>query len=187
MPRQVTLTSEPEHMNENTRTLFHGSRFDVVELTQMGNDGQPHARQIVRHPGAVVILPFVTPEQVCLIRNHRVAVGQTLLELPAGTREGDESPELTAARELQEETGFRVGSMRLLHSFYPSPGILNEEMFLYVAEELVAGSPAREAGEMIENHVVDFSAALTMVDRGEIRDAKTIVGLLLWARKRSLT
>ena len=109
-----------------------------------------------------------------------------MLELPAGTREPDELPELTAARELHEETGFRARSLRLLQSFYPSPGIMDEEMFLYVAEDLQAGPPAREAGELIENEVVDFSTALAMVDRGEICDGKTIVGLLLWARQRSL-
>ena len=174
-------------MNDETKTLFRGSRFEVVELTQPGRDGQPHARQIVRHPGAVVVLPLVTPDQVCLIRNVRVAVGQTLVELPAGTREPDEMPEVTAARELQEETGFRAGRLWLLQRFFPSPGIMDEEMFLYVAEDLVPGDPAREAGELIENDVVDFSTALSMVDRGEICDGKTIVGLLLWARQRSLT
>ena len=69
-------------MKIEDQTLFRGVRFDVVELTHLGSDGQPHARQVVRHPGAVVVLPLVTPERVCLIRNVRVAVGKTLLELP---------------------------------------------------------------------------------------------------------
>jgi ADP-ribose pyrophosphatase len=170
------MTSEP-------RTLFCGKRFEIVAVDQPGNDGEMHSREIMRHPGAVVILPFVDEKHICLIRNLRVAVNETLIELPAGTREPNEAPELTAHRELQEETGYRAARLELLTTFYPSPGVMNEKMFLYSAHGLTAGEHAREVGEQIENLVVPIDEAYQMIERQEIQDGKTLVGLLLWAQK----
>lgn len=173
-------------MQHDEPVLFHGQRFDVVRVDQPGNDDDTYVREIVRHPGAVVILPFVSERQVCLIRNLRVAVGETLIELPAGTREPDEPPERTAARELLEETGYTAGRLELMTSFFPSPGIMDEQMFLYSAHDLTAGPHAREAGEQIENLVVTLDEALHMVSNGKIRDGKTLVGLLLWSQQAML-
>jgi ADP-ribose pyrophosphatase len=168
-------------MSSKTRVLFHGERFDVIEVDQPGTDGRTHRREVMQHPGAVVILPFVDEHQICLIRNLRVAVDATLIELPAGTREPDEPPAETARRELQEETGYLAGRMDEICQFYPSPGVMNEKMFLFAAHELVLGEHAREVGEQIENLVVPFEEALQMVRRGEIKDGKTMIGLLLWS------
>jgi ADP-ribose pyrophosphatase len=133
----------------------------------------------------VVILPLLADDRVCLIRNHRIAVGQTLVELPAGTREFNEPVEATALRELSEETGYVAGRLEPLCRFYPSPGILDEEMQLFAATELVSAAPRREPGERIENLVVQYDEALRMVGDGTIRDAKTICGLLWWERRRA--
>jgi ADP-ribose pyrophosphatase len=107
-------------------------------------------------------------------------VDQTLIEIPAGTREPNEPPLETAHRELAEETGYHAGRMEELISYYPSPGILSERMHIYVAHDLTPGDAAREANEEIENYLVSWNEALALVDRGEIADGKTIVALLLY-------
>ncbi|MGY8770303.1 MAG: NUDIX hydrolase [Pirellulales bacterium] len=164
-------------MSEPSELMFQGVRFNV-ERKKQGS----RIRDIVRHPGAAVILPLVSENEICLIRNYRVAVGDTLLELPAGTLEPNEPPEITAARELTEETGYTAKHLELLTTFYPSPGIMDERMFVYVANDLTAGPPAREEGEEIENHVVTLDEAIDMIQRGEIMDGKTITGLLYYLR-----
>jgi ADP-ribose pyrophosphatase len=112
-----------------------------------------------------------------MIENHRHSVGQTLLELPAGTIESGEPPESTATRELIEETGYHAGTLEKLHEFYSCPGICDELMHLYMATDLTAGQPDREATEEIENRIVSRHEIIQMISRGEIRDAKTLVGL----------
>lgn len=165
------------------KLLLETARFQVVDVAA-GPDLQQRRRQVIRHPGSVVLLPLVSDDQVCLIRNYRVSVGRSLIELPAGTREEGELPERTAARELIEETGYRAGRLREISQFLAAPGILDERMILYVAEELEPGSPQREPGEMIENWVISWQEAIELVESGEIEDAKTIIGLLLWNRLR---
>ena len=157
--------------------LLEARRFRVVRRKQTTRDGCEHDREVILHPGAVTILPLVDDNTVCLIRNFRVAVGETLIELPAGTLEPGEPPLETARRELEEETGYRAGRIELLHEFYMSPGILHERMHLFVASELTAGPTQREAGEEIENLLVPWSEALAMASDGRIRDAKTLAGL----------
>ena len=172
-------------MSQPPRVLLTTSRFRVEEHVIATDDQQRELRrQVVIHPGAVTILPLVERDSVCLIRNHRIAVGKTLVELPAGTLEPNEPPQQTAIRELREETGYAAESWRELPPFYMSPGILNERMHLFVAEGLTPGAPAREAGEQIENLVVPWSEAVAMVERGEIEDAKSLVGILSWNHLR---
>ena len=171
-----------EDLGSEPRVLLRTSRFDVVELEQRTTDGGLRKRQVILHPGAVLIVPMLEGDRVCLIRNERVAVGKTLIELPAGTIEPPHGPLATAKKELQEETGYTAESWRELPGFYMSPGILQERMHVFVAEGLTAGDPAREAGENIDNLVVPWAEALAMVERGEIEDAKTICGLLMWDR-----
>ena len=165
--------------------LLVTSRFSVVEVDRQSPDGQIRSRVVVRHPGAVTIIPMVDDDRVCLIRNFRVAVNQPLIELPAGTLEPPEPPEQAAERELREETGYRAGALRELHGFYLSPGILDERMHLFVATDLEEVGAAREPGEEIENLVVSWQEALQLVESREIQDAKTIVGLLLYDRLRA--
>jgi ADP-ribose pyrophosphatase len=132
----------------------------------------------------VVILPLLDGDRVCLIRNFRIAVGKTLVELPAGTLEGH-TPLETAHRELQEETGYCAGRMEPLCQFQMSPGILNERMHLFAASQLTPGDMALEAGEEIETLEVDWAQALSMVHSGEIEDAKTMLALLFYDARRS--
>ncbi len=162
------------------KTVFEGVRFNVERVWQ----GE-RPRDIMRHPGAAVILPLVDDEHVCLIKNYRIAVEETLLELPAGTLEPDEAPEITAGRELEEETGYRADNIELLSVYYPSPGVMDEKMYMYIATGLTMHQPAREEGEEIENHVVTLSEAKEMVRDGRIADGKTIAALLFYFQFRS--
>src|SRR5688500_1418195 len=168
----------------HAKTLLETRKFTVVRETVSTPGGKDKTREIVRHPGACVIVPLLADGRVCLIRNFRIAVGETLIELPAGTLEPPELPAKTAERELIEETGYRAAKIELLHAFYASPGFLDEKMHLYLATGLTAGQSAREEGEEIENLLVPFEQAVEMVFRGEIQDAKTIVGLLWVDRLR---
>ena len=172
-------------MPAEPKTLLTTSRFKVVEHLVETESGQPAVtRQVVVHPGAVTIIPLLEGNRVCLIRNYRVAVDKTLIELPAGTIDLPESPMVTAVRELKEETGYTAARWRELPHCFMSPGILDERMHFYAAEQLTSGAPAREAGEQIENLIVSFQEALAMIDRQEIEDGKTIATLLTAARRR---
>ena len=104
-------------------------------------------------------------------------MGETLLELPAGTREPNESAESTAARELIEETGYRAAILKPIHEFYSAPGICDELMHLYVARDLTKGAHQREATEEIENRIATRAEITQWIAEGRIRDAKTLVGL----------
>jgi ADP-ribose pyrophosphatase len=168
----------------HAKTLLETRKFTVVRETVSTPGGKDKTREIVRHPGACVIVPLLDDGRVCLIRNFRIAVDETLIELPAGTLEPPELPAKTAERELIEETGYRAAKIELLQAFYASPGFLDEKMHLYLATGLTAGESALEEGEEIENLLVPFEQAVEMVFRGEIQDAKTIVGLLWVDRLR---
>ena len=171
-------------MAQTPELLLTASKFRVVRETIKTAGGKTKTREIVRHPGACVIVPLLDDGRVCLIRNWRIAVNQTLIELPAGTLEPPEPPEKTAERELIEETGYRAKQIRFLHAFFLSPGILDEKMHLYLATGLTEGQTARQEGEEIENWLVTWDEAIEMIFCGEIKDAKTIVGLLWVDRLR---
>jgi ADP-ribose pyrophosphatase len=172
-------------MKDEPELLLQARRFKVVRMSRSLPDGKTHTHDVVLHPGAVVILPMVDGDRVCLIRNYRMAVGETLLELPAGTLEPNEDPAVTAHRELIEETGYRADKIEKLCEFYMSPGILNERMHLFLAKGLHAGKTALESGEEIETLVVPWDEAMRMVEAGKVRDAKSLVGLLHYDRRRS--
>jgi ADP-ribose pyrophosphatase len=167
-----------------SKLLFQAQRFRVMRLTRTLPDGNAYVHDVVIHPGAVVILPLIAPDRVCLIRNFRIAVNESLIELPAGTIDPGEDPIETAHRELVEETGYHAGRMEKLSEFFMSPGILHERMHLFLATELERGKTALEKGEEIETEVVDWNTAMNMVGSGKIHDAKTLVGLLMYDRMR---
>jgi len=163
--------------------LFRGSRFNVRQVEATLPDGTTIQKQVIRHPGAVVILPLLADGRVVLIRNFRYSVARTLLELPAGTMEPPELPALTATRELTEETGYIAGKMEFIQSFLAAPGNCDEQMHLFVATDLQPSSPRREVGEQIENEILTWPEINAQLATGQIEDAKTLVGLLL-ARRR---
>ena len=166
----------------STEMLFEGQVFSVIRWEGTTPGGAAAVREFVVHPGAVVLVPIVDQDHVCLIRNFRGAVGQTLVELPAGTLEPGEPPLATAARELREETGYTAETLQELAAFFMSPGILNERMHLVLATGLSEGEPDRQHNEEIENLIVTWDEAMAMATDGRIQDAKSLVGLLMYDR-----
>jgi ADP-ribose pyrophosphatase len=167
------------------QVVYQGVKIQVAQERETLPDGRLVQRDVVIHPGAVVILPLVDAGRVCLLRNRRPVVGETLLELPAGTLEPGEDPAAAAVRELAEETGYQAKRWRKLTEFYPSPGVLSERSRLYLAEDLTPGPTNLEPDEEIVSEIVDWDRAVGWCLDGTIRDAKTVVGLLLWDRLRT--
>ena len=166
-----------------SREIVHvGRRIRVAVDTTTAPDGRVIKRDMIFHPGAVVILPVLDAGNVVLLRNHRFVIGETLWELPAGTVEPNEPLESCARRELLEETGYTAAKWRSLGYIYASPGVLDEKLHLFVAEELTPGAAKPEPDEQLEPVVVHLGDAIRMCLDGTIRDAKSITALLLWER-----
>lgn len=164
------------------KKLLSAQRFDVEALSFHLPSGELFEREVVRHPGAVVILPVMPDGRICLIENFRAAVEQTLLELPAGTLEPGEPPIETARRELSEETGYSCEKIEPLAEFFMSPGILDERMYAFVATGLSDGPQRLELGEQISNCPISLTQVDEMIQSGDIRDSKTISTLLYFLR-----
>ena len=157
--------------------LLSTSRFSVERRVYARPGTSPITREVVVHPGAVVILPILNDGRIVMIRNFRYSVEEELWELPAGTCEPHEPAVDTARRELEEETGYRAGVLTPMIEFHPSPGILTELMRVFMATELTFVDRKLEAGERIEVEIVAADVARRMLIHGEFRDAKTIATL----------
>jgi ADP-ribose pyrophosphatase len=172
-------------------TRIHTGRVISLDVDQVRfPDGTTGELEIIRHPGASAIVPFLgdptgPDPQVLLLKQYRYAVGGTLYEIPAGRLESGELPEECARRELLEETGCTARSLVPLTSVFTTPGFTDERIHLFLAAGLTRGESHREADEFIEIETVALSVALQMVERGEIQDAKTALGLLFAAGFRS--
>ncbi|MBC7773467.1 MAG: NUDIX hydrolase [Pyrinomonadaceae bacterium] len=174
-------------MTETSRTLIHhGKKFDFEMVTVTLPGGRQLTREVVRHPGAVVIVPILENGDVVLIWNKRISIGQKLLECPAGTLEKGEEPALCAGRELIEETGYEAATILPLGWFHTTPGLTDEKMYAFVATGLKEVGQDLEEDENIEVEVVKAGEALGRIDRGEFSDAKSMLALLLAHRKGHL-
>jgi ADP-ribose pyrophosphatase len=167
------------------REIWKGSVISVAEGRFEAPDGTVFERDVVHHPGAVSVVP-VDGDEAILVRQYRAAIDDLLLEIPAGKRDkGGESPEVVARRELAEEIGMEAGRVELLARFYNSPGFSDEDSWVFLGRDLV--ECATEAQGPEEEHMTIVRVALSdvpaLVATGEIRDAKTIIGLCL-ARDR---
>jgi ADP-ribose diphosphatase len=148
-------------------------------------DGSTGELEIIRHPGASAILPFLSdpksPDpQILLIKQYRYAAEDFLYEVPAGRLDPQESPLDCARRELLEETGCRAAQIEPLYTFYTTPGFIDERIHGFMATGLTRGESSREADEFMTLETVTLSRALELIQRGEIRDGKTTV-LILYA------
>lgn len=168
----------PEFIDDS-QCVFKGTRFSVFSLDIPNKEGRTK-KDVVIHPGAVVILPKLDDNTVVMIKNNRFAVGQELWELPAGTLEPSEFPQDTAARELIEETGYRADSIQLLTQFYTTPGFCNEMMYAFLAEGLHEVGQQLEDTECITVHLKKWDELLSMIQEGKIVDGKTITTLLYY-------
>ena len=169
------------------RLAHTGRRIRVYVETVTLPDGTTFTRDIVRHPGAVVILPVLSATEICLLRNERFAVDETLWELPAGTLEPPEPILDAAQRELREETGYTAATWTSLGFLYASPGVLDEKLHLFVAENLTPGEQELEPGEAIRPVTVPLTEAVAMCLDGRIKDCKTITAILRWERRSAAT
>ena len=164
----------------NSRKVFDGSVFGVtVDTIQQGE--LIYQRDVVRHPGSAVIVPVFADGTVALVKQYRHPVVRYLLEIPAGTLDEGEKPEVGAARELEEELGVVAAKMEKLSEFFVSPGFCEEKMWIYLATELTETSQRLDEDEVIEVVRLTLTEALEMISDGEIEDAKTIIGLMLAA------
>lgn len=179
------MIKPPERIIDS-QSIYQGRivqfRVDTVALP----DGSITTREIIETPGAVAIVPLTDDGQVRMVRQYRSASGEFLLELPAGTLEPGELPEQAAPRELAEETGDQAAHWQRLTGFYTVPGICDEYIHLFLATGLTPGQTNHEVDEFIEVVTLPLDETLTMVQRGEIRDAKTIIGLLMVAHMKRL-
>ena len=164
-----------------TEPVFEGRiirvRVDTVSLP----DGRQTTREVVEHKPAVVIVPVDSDENVILVRQYRYPTGQALLEAPAGIIEDSESPDLSAQRELQEETGYISRNLRAMGGFWSSPGFCTEFIYAYLARDLVPNSLDADDDEFIRVERLPLSRIPRLIRLGEIQDAKTIAALLMTA------
>jgi len=160
--------------------MYTGRKISLEVYHLRSEDGRTVEKEVIVHPGAVVVLPFLDRQTIILIRNRRHAVGEVLLELPAGTLGRGEMPMNAAGRELLEETGYLAGRMRPLLSFYPSPGVLSEKMYAFAAYDLEKRQQSLDEGEEIEVVTTPLDVALDMIRHGGIADGKTIATLLFY-------
>ena len=148
-------------------------RIDTVELP----DKKYSKREIVEHSGGVGIVALTEDKKLLLVRQYRKATDRVLLELPAGKLEVNEEPKETALRELKEETGFTAANLEYLLEFYTSPGFSSEKVYLFYGENVTPGEQELETGEFIDVESYSLEDVRKMVRRGEILDAKTIIGI----------
>lgn len=163
------------------QVLYEGKKIRL-EVHHLLADGHRIAKEVCVHPGAVVILPLLDDHTLLLIRNRRYAIGQVLVELPAGTLEKNEDPINCAGRELLEETGYLARRLKPMRSFYSSPGILTEKMYVFLAYDLQKQRQDLREDEDIEVLRVTLGEAIEMINQGEIVDAKTIATLMMYER-----
>lgn len=157
--------------------VFGIRRDEVIEPT-----GVRTTREMITHPGSVVVLPVLPDGRVLLIQQYRYAARQYLWELVAGRMDGGETPEEGAARELREETGYRAKRFKIFLEFFPTPGFLEEKMYLLLAEGLTAGKAEPEEDEKIVARAYTHKELDEMLRKKKLRDAKTITGLLYYLR-----
>lgn len=166
-------------------TVYQGRLFNVhLDRIRMA-DGVVAVRETLVHPGAVCMVPVTAEGNLLLVTQYRHAAGRRLLELPAGTLEKGEAPENAVTRELQEEVGRMPGKVESLGGFFVAPGYTSEYIHLFVCSELAESRLDADEDEDIEIEERTREAALAAIESGEICDAKSVIGILRWARQTS--
>lgn len=149
-----------------------------VDLLEVIDSGVRIERDVIEHPGAIVLIPVDSKGRLLMVEQYRHAVGETLLELPAGTLEPGEEPIVCANRELQEEVGYKAKTLKPMGGYYAAPGYTSEYMHLFLATGLAPSRLKGDEEEGISAKPVSVSRALRMIKDGKIRDAKSVAGIL---------
>jgi len=160
--------------------VYEGPVFGVRRDEVLEPEGLRATREVVTHPGSVVVLPVLEDGRVVLIRQYRHATRQYLWELVAGRMDPGETPKRAAARELLEETGYRAKRFSVFLDVFPTPGFVEERMFILLAEGLTAGEAQPEEDEKIEVRAYSLKELKEMIRRGKLRDAKSVAGILYY-------
>ena len=166
----------------SSEVLYQGKVFGLRRETVIEPGGVQVERDIIVHPGSVVVLPIFPDGRILLIRQYRHSVGEFLWELVAGRKEPGENPVNGARRELLEETGYSAKRFRRLMRVVPTPGFVNEWMWIFAAEGLTEGPAQPEEDEKITPRIFTWKQAERMIERGTLRDAKSICGILYYLR-----
>src|SRR5437016_5588297 len=162
--------------------IYEGKAFGVRRDELIEPTGVHTIREVVTHPGSVVILPVLPDGRIVLVRQYRHAARQYLWELVAGRMEHGENPKKGAQRELLEETGYRAKKFSIFLDVFPTPGFLEERMFLLLAEGLSAGEARPEEDEKIFSRAYNRKQLEEMIGGGKLRDAKSVAGILYYFR-----
>jgi len=170
----------------HTEQIYSGRVVKLNLLDVELPDGKTAKRELVKHPGAVAIVAFDNNQNILMVRQFRIAASQVMVEIPAGTLNPGEAPDVCAYRELQEETGYLPGKLEAMGGFFVAPGYTTEYIHLFLATQLTPSRLPGDEDEFIEMDRVTLADALAMIERGEIIDGKTISGLLLVARRLGL-
>jgi ADP-ribose pyrophosphatase len=165
-----------------SEVLYQGKVFRMQRDTVIEPGGVQADRDIIVHPGSVVVMPIFKDGRVLLIRQYRHSVCEFLWELVAGRKEPNETPVAAAQRELLEETGYTAKRLRKLMRVVPTPGFVNEWMWIFAAEGLTEGAAQPEEDERITPRIFTLKEAEKMIERGTLRDAKSICGILYYMR-----
>lgn len=177
------MEEKPVYVLEESKNIFDG-RILTVKLERLRfDDGKKIEMELVRHPGAAAVVPVREDGRVVLIRQYRYTIDNYIWEIPAGKFEGKEDSEICAAREMEEEVGYRAGEILKLGSILTTPGFSDERIDLFLARNLIKVERRLEPDEFINVVEVPLDEALEMVASGVIEDAKTVIALLLTARK----
>jgi ADP-ribose pyrophosphatase len=165
-----------------SQLIYKGRVFEIRHEQVREPSGLKVTRDVVKHPGSVVVLPVLADGRIVLIRQYRHAAGQYLWELVAGHKEPNETFAQGAHRELKEEAGYTSRRIRKLLEIFPSPGLLGEKMEIYLAEGLTKGEAKPEEDEEISVKILSLAEALRWIQQGKIRDSKSVSGILYYAR-----
>jgi len=179
-------------MDSGENTLFESIVYDgkiirVKKLKVRLPNGKQADREVVYHPGAVAVLAEPRPGTITLVRQYRKPIEGFLLELPAGKLEANEEPLACARRELREETGYLAVDLEEVCTFYTSPGFANETIHLFYAFSLTEGETSPDEDELVDVCLYSKSEVVSMLKNGEIRDAKTLIGLMWWCQRGDLS